>query len=259
MRIALLQPDIAWLDVAQNLRHFEDMMRHSDPADLYVLPEMFATGFCIEPQGIAESCRDSSVVHWMQLMARRLDAAVAGTVAVYFGKPRVAPDGTAIPPSYRNRFYFVYPDGCYECYDKHHLFAYGGEDKHYTAGTERKVADFRGVSFLLQTCFDLRFPVWSRYKGDYDVILYAANWPRKRSLAWQTLIRARAIENQCYVVGVNRVGRDPNTLYAGQSALIHPYGHELVSCPEGKESVLVGTIDLQELRKYRKKFRIPIE
>jgi predicted amidohydrolase len=244
MKVALLQYNIAWLDAALNMQRLSDLMRRSDAADLYVLPEMFATGFCTQPGSMAEPARGGAVLEWMQAMAAELDAAVAGSVAV------------AEADRYRNRFYFVMPDGHVSSYDKRHLFGYGGEDACFTAGSERVVTTFRGVRFLLQVCFDLRFPVWSRCRGDYDAILYVANWPQSRRLAWNTLLRARAIENQCYVVGVNRTGSDPHCDYVGESALIHLYGHELVTCPPGRECALVGTLDMEALRTFRSKFPV---
>ena len=166
--------------------------------DLIVLPEMFTTGFCVDPSHTADVIDDgSAAVAWMRRMAVRYDAAVAGSVAVADGE------------RYFNRMYFVRPDGCVEYYDKRHLFAMGGEADHYTAGHRRVVVGWRGVRILLQVCYDLRFPVFARSRGDYDMIVYAANWPTPRIAVWDTLLRARAIENQCYVAGVNRAGQDP--------------------------------------------------
>ena len=169
---------------------------HAQGTDLFVLPEMFSTGFCTSPEGIAESS-DSATLQWMKQKAAEHNCAIAGSVSVEEnGK-------------FYNRFYFVHPDGNVQWYNKKHLFTYGGEDKHYTAGQERVVVNFRGVRFLLEVCYDLRFPVWSRNRGDYDAAIYVASWPSPRVEAWKALLRARAIENQCYVLGVNRVGRIP--------------------------------------------------
>jgi len=209
-------------------------------ADLYVLPEMWSTGFAIEPESLAE--KDDATLRWMKQTARRFDAALAGSVAV-------EEDGR-----FCNRFYFVKPDGVVEYYDKHHLFSYGGEDRHYTSGNRRVVVEWRGVRFLLTVCYDLRFPVWTRYCGDYDAILCVANWPTIRIDSWNILLRSRAIENQCYVVGVNRVGNDPGCDYCGCSAIINPYGQTVVECERNKECSAEAVLDMQLLETYRTKF-----
>lgn len=212
--------------------------------DLIVLPEMFTTGFCFDPSH-AEGVIDdgAETVAWMRRMAERYDAAVTGSVAVVDGE------------RYFNRMYFVRPDGGVEHYDKRHLFAMGGEADHYTAGRRRVVVEWRGVRILLQVCYDLRFPVFARSRGDYDMIVYAANWPTPRIAVWDTLLRARAIENQCYVAGVNRVGSDPWCSYCGHTALIDPYGRDTAVCPE-EETVVIGGIDMDFLRAFRKKFPV---
>ncbi len=235
------------MDAAANRQHFEAAMLASPlGSDLYVLPEMWNTGFVADPSQVAET-DDGESVGWMLNMARRLDAAVAGSVAVRVGEG-----------DYRNRFFFATPDGLAGHYDKHHLFSYGGENHCYTVGNERVVVAWRGVRFLLLVCYDLRFPIWSRNADDYDAILYVANWPTARDLAWRTLLRARAIENQCYVVGVNRVGNDPSCSYQGCSAIVGPYG-EAEECPAGIETTLTGTIDIPFLRHFREKFPVLAE
>ena len=155
-----------------------------------------------------------------------------------------------------NRLYFVRPDGSVEHYDKRHLFTYGGEDKHFTRGNRRVVVAWRGVRLLLEVCYDLRFPVWSRNRGDYDAALYVASWPKSRVEAWSTLLRARAIENQCYVVGVNRIGEDPNCEYCGCSAIIDPYGRTLAECERDKECLAEAELDMEALRAFRAKFPV---
>jgi len=155
-----------------------------------------------------------------------------------------------------SRFDFVKPDGSIEHYDKRHLFTYSGENKWFTRGEKRVVVTFRGVRFLLEVCYDLRFPVWTRNKGDYDAIIYVANWPVSRAAAWQVLLRARAIENQCFVVGVNRVGCDPFTQYKGGSVLLNPYGEPIVACEEDKEQAITSRIELNELEEMRRKFPV---
>ena len=177
-------------------------------------------------------------------VAAERDCAIAGSVAV-------EENGT-----YYNRFYFVYPDGTIRSYDKKHLFSYGGEHLCFTAGKERVVVEFRGVRMLLQICYDLRFPVWTRNRGDYDMILYVASWPTSRVEAWNLLLRARAIENQCYVAGVNRVGTDPSCTYCGGTVLIDPYGKTVAECETGRECEVSGSVDMEQLEVYRKKFPV---
>ena len=219
------------------------MLARCGEADLFVLPEMFSTGFCTRPEGIAEPVGSDTLL-WMKQKAAELNAALAGSIAV-------EENG-----HFYNRFYFVHPDGQVQWYDKKHLFTYGGEHKSFTAGAERVIVNFRGVRILLQVCYDLRFPVWARNRKDYDMILYVASWPTPRVDAWNILLRARAIENQCYVVAVNRVGEDPACQYCGGSAVIDPYGHTLASCEDNKSCTAEATIDMDVLEAFRKKFPV---
>ena len=244
MKITLVQTDIAWADPKANAAACEKAITAAPGSDLYVLPEMWSTGFATQPEGIAES-DDSDSLRWMKDIAARMDAAVAGSIAV-----RSSEDG-----SYRNRFYFVKPDGEVTWYDKHHLFTYGGEHHRYTAGDRRVVVEFRGVRFLLLVCYDLRFPLWARSREDYDAILYVASWPTVRLEAWRTLLKARAIENQCYVAGVNRTGDDPSCSYSGGTALVDPWGRA-VECPDNEATTLTSEIDMCALEEFRQKFPV---
>lgn len=243
MKIVLLQQDIHWADVEANIRQANDAVDAHPGGDLYVLPEMFSTGFATEPEGIAES-DDGETLRWMKRKAAATDAALCGSIAVK--------SGTA----YYNRFYFVYPDGAVAWYDKRHLFSFGGEDAVFTPGQKRVVVSFRGVRILLLVCYDLRFPVWSRNLGDYDLMLYVANWPEARIGVWRTLLQARAIENQCYVAGVNRVGRDQVCDYPGHSMFVGPYGKVLAECKENSVDGVVGELDLVRLNTFRRKFPV---
>ncbi len=243
MKITVLQQDIVWENPQANRERADAVLNGLPEADLFVLPEMFSTGFSMQPEEIAEEA-DGETGRWMKRKAAERHAAVAGSVVVReAGK-------------YFNRFYFVYPDGRVRHYDKRHLFTYGGERKRFTAGTERVVWEFRGVRILPEVCYDMRFPVWARNAGEYDLILYVANWPTSRANVWHTLLRARAIENQCYVVGVNRVGADPACPYMGSSAIIDPYGRTMVECPPEVECTASATIDMEKLRAFRKKFPV---
>ena len=243
MKITILQRDIVWANPQENVQRADAAIDAQPGADLYVLPEMFSTGFCTEPKDIAESDY-SETLQWMLQKAKAVDAAVAGSVAI-------CKDG-----KYYNRFYFVKPDGSVEHYDKKHLFTYGGEHKRFTAGERRVVVEFRGVRFLMEVCYDLRFPVWARNRGDYDAILYVASWPTSRVEAWSTLLRARAIENQCYVVGVNRVGDDPACNYCGGSAIIDAYGRTMAECERNRECEVSAEIDMEKLQAFREKFPV---
>ena len=243
MRVSILQQDIVWEDVTENLRKADASMDADPGADLYVLPEMFSTGFCTRPEGVAEQS-GGRALEWMKKRAAQTDAAIAGSIAV-------EEDGR-----YFNRFCFVTPDGSVTWYDKKHLFTYGGEHEHFTAGDRRVVVEFRGVRILLLVCYDLRFPIWSRNHGDYDMILYVASWPTPRVQAWKSLLVARAIENQCYVAGVNRVGTDHSNEYSGGSMIIDPYGRIVASCEDGVECSASAEIDIPALEAFRKKFPV---
>ena len=217
-------------------------------SDLYVLPEMWSTGFATEPEGIACVDDDNAALRWMQQTARERQCAISGSLAV-----RLA-DGT-----YRNRHYFA--DGRSDAlyfYDKHHLFTYGHENQYYTAGQQHCIVTYGGFRLLLLTCYDLRFPCWSRYADgrEYDVIICVANWPQSRQSAWQLLTRARAIENQCYLVGVNRVGDDHYSHYAGASVVVDPIGRTLAQCRRNEVQALSAELDKAELERRRHKFRV---
>lgn len=243
MKVTILQRDIVWGNPTENCRRCDEAINQNPGSDLYVLPEMFSTGFCTQPEGIAETA-DSDTLKWMKKKSATIDAAIAGSVAV-------CEDG-----KYYNRFYFVHPDGTVQQYDKHHLFTYGGEHLRFTAGQERVIVGYRGMRILLEICYDLRFPIWARNHGDYDMILYVASWPTPRVEAWSALLRARAIENQCYVAGVNRVGSDHACQYCGGSVVIDPYGKTIAECEWDKENEATAEINIEQLDAFRKKFPV---
>lgn len=255
MKTTLIQMDIAWNDAVANRTMAESLMLGAAGSDLYVLPEMFTTGFAVEPEGVAEQA-EGDTMQWMQRMAKTLDAAVSGSVAVK------TEDG-----KYCNRLYFVKPDGTYHYYDKRHLFTYGGEDKTYTRGEGRCVVEWRGVKFMLQVCYDLRFPIFSRnvlHKDEisgnieplYDCCLYVANWPDSRRKVWNTLVHARALENQCYVLAVNRIGNDTQCHYDGGTMVVDSYGRDTVQALDNAPSAITAEIDMEQLRKFRRKFPV---
>lgn len=253
MKIAIVQHTIRWNEPEWNLRHLSSLLDQQPAADLYVLAETFATGFLAEGSAAQAGELSPRILEWMQQQARRLDAAIAGSVATA---------ETSGNRYLRNRLFFVRPDGSYDYYDKRHLFAFAGETDEYVAGERRVVTEWRGVRFLLQVCYDLRFPVFSRNHGDYDAIIYVANWPARRREAWQTLLKARALENQCFVAGVNTVGSDKEDgalggcEYAGDSVVVNAYGQAIASCTPGKEEVAVAELDMEALQRFRQKFPV---
>jgi predicted amidohydrolase len=246
MKVTLLQTDIRWADPQANVRQAEEMIARQPGSDLYVLPEMWATGFATTPHEIAEDEEHSLALAWMRQTAARRSCAVSGSLAI-----RIA-DGT-----YRNRHYFVTPDAL-TCYDKHHLFTYGHEDRYYSAGDKPVVATFRGRRFLLLTCYDLRFPLWARYgrAGLYDAIIVVANWPESRQQAWRVLTLARAVENQCYLLACNRVGDDVFCHYSGESLVCGTKGETLVGGNRHDDCTLTADLDFEALDSIRQRFRV---
>ena len=243
MKVSVIQQDMVWGDPKSNVRHLDELLEGASGADLYVLPEMFTTGFATQEGSVVEK-EPSAGLEWMRSKAAEFKAAFAGSVALDTGGELV------------NRLYFVRPDGSYEYYDKRHLFTYGGEHLRFSAGHKRVVVEYKGVRFLLAVCYDLRFPVWLRNRGDYDAMLIVANWPRPRRFAWDTLLRARAIENQCFVLAANRVGEDPACIYTGGAAIIGPYGEDLAMAPDGKECVITEELNIKHLKEYEKRFPV---
>jgi predicted amidohydrolase len=239
--IALVQPRLHWRNPAANREHLEQMVRSAAGADLYVLPETFTTGFLGDAPDGGEDM-DGPTLAWMRQLAHDTNAAITGSAAI------------DSPQGRRNRLLFVTPAGEVHIYDKRHLFSFAGEDQRYVAGSERVLFEFRGWRICPQICYDIRFPVWCRNRGDYDLLLVVANWPAARVSAWDTLLRARAIENQAFVVAVNRVGEDgKGVAYPGHSALYDPLG-EAVLAPWKEEGCRSGQISLQRLREVREQF-----
>lgn len=242
LRLTLVQSSLVWQDPQANRRHFGELITPlCGQTDLILLPEMFATGFSMQPEGCAESV-EGPTLQWMREQSARSGALLCGSLAV-------AENGR-----FHNRFYWVAPEGTVGWYDKRHLFRMGAEPEHYSAGQERGVFEYRGWRVLPLVCYDLRFPVWCRNRNDYDLILCAANWPSARRLAWRTLLMARAIENQCYLAGVNRVGHDGNGLdYSGDSLLVDYKGGVQVDLQQGP-CVQTATLDSSALKRFRTKF-----
>ncbi len=243
LKITLIQSEISWHNRSENLNHIESLIKKNNlQTDLIVLPEMFNTGFTMNPTEVSEEM-DGVTVDFLIRIARETQADITGSIAVNEnGK-------------YYNRLIWIKPDGEILTYDKRHLFRMGGEDKVYTQGGSLLTVDLKGWRIRPFICYDLRFPVWSRNSGiEYDLAVFTANWPAARDLHWDILLRARAIENQCYVAGVNRTGRDGNGVnYNGRSSVIDYYGKTLFQ-GEADECVHTITLSHSELIGYRESF-----
>ena len=248
LTVTLIQTELHWENKEANLSMLEKKIRNlQPPQQVVVLPEMFSTGFSMRPETLAEPMTGPTV-KWMKELAATKKIILTGSLIIEEGG------------RYFNRLIWMLPNGQCGYYDKKHLFAFGEEDKHYTAGTERFIASVNGWKVALMVCYDLRFPVWARQQNEpgeefeYDLLIYVANWPQRRSHAWKSLLVARAIENQSYVVGVNRVGTDGKGIFhSGDSMLIDPLG-EVLFHKEDDEAVFTGTLHKAQLQQVRARF-----
>lgn len=241
LNLSVLQQPLVWMDGEANLRFFDALLADLHDRDLIVLPEMFTTGFAME--AAKNSLPETRVIQWLREKARETDAMVGGSAAIQTEQGAV------------NRFLLVDPDGKVHRYDKRHLFRMADEHHHYLAGERREVVEWRGWRILPQVCYDLRFPVFSRNQNDYDLALYVANWPAARASHWQALLLARAIENQAYIAGCNRVGSDGNQHhYSGDSRVIGPQGDILAEGEPHQPVILHAELSLEKLQEYREKF-----
>lgn len=243
LNIALIQTDLTWENPELNRAHIlKKIEAIVDPVDIIVLPEMFTSGFTMQPQNVAETMQGETI-SWMKTVAAKTQAAITGSLVI------------TEDDNYYNRMVFVHPNGKIEQYDKRHTFTLAGEDKVYTAGSKKIMIDYRGWKICPLVCYDLRFPVWSRNSANYDVLIYVASWPAIRMVAWDTLLKARAIENMSYCVGVNRVGKDANNHeYSGHSAVYDELGNRLDTIPFGKEAVEIVSLKKEGLELNRSKF-----
>jgi omega-amidase len=240
--ITIVQADLFWHDAEKNRDQFTRAIENiEDHTDLIVLPEMFTTGFSMDAPALAEPM-DGATVAWMRDMARSTNSAICGSVII------------SEDADYRNRFICAQPDGSLTTYDKRHLFRLANEQDHYTQGDTVQTFELNGFRICPMICYDLRFPVWSRNRDGYDLLLYVANWPSPRHNAWAALLRARAIENLSYLAGVNRVGKDGNNLpYIGGSAIIDYLGNDLADLGD-QQGTATATLDLEALQKFRDRF-----
>ncbi len=247
LKITILQSNLFWESIAENLNLFSQKINAIQEAtDICVLPEMFTTGFSMSPKKLAEHM-SGRTVNWMREMANAKKCILTGSFICEEGG------------KYYNRLVWMRPDGTYDTYDKRHLFSMANENEFYTAGTEKLIVTVNGWKICPLICYDLRFPVWAKNIKDsaYDVLIYVANWPEQRSLPWKTLLLARAIENQCYVIGVNRVGNDAkNNAYSGDSIAIGPKGDTISSIKMNEEIAETVSLRYTSLMDYRKSFPV---
>lgn len=241
LKIAIIQSNLIWEDPTANRIFFCNTINEiKEQVDLLILPEMFSTGFTMNPIEVAETMQGETI-QWMQTIAKSTKAAILGSLIIK-EKDR-----------FYNRLVFVYPTGELVKYDKKHLFTLAGEDKVYTAGNDKVIIEYNGYKICPLICYDLRFPVFSRNVEDFDLLIYVANWPKTRINAWDILLKARAIENQCFVIGVNRIGTDNNQLdYIGHSQAVDFLGNSILE-PQENEGVFILTINKNELLSTRKK------
>jgi len=242
MKIALVQSSLLWENPKENRNYFEQKINSiTENVDLIVLPEMFTSGFTMNPKAAAETMQGETVL-WLQALAKAKNSAITGSLVIQEND------------NFYNRLVFIFPSGEIKTYDKKHLFTLAGEDKKYTSGIQKLIIEYKGFKICPLICYDLRFPVFARNTEDYDVLIYVANWPKPRINAWDALLKARAIENMCYTIGVNRIGEDPNKhTYPGHSQMIDFLGDYLIE-PQENEGVFITTLNKNTLLEARQKF-----
>ncbi|MDF2436002.1 MAG: Nitrilase/cyanide hydratase and apolipoprotein N-acyltransferase [Bacteroidota bacterium] len=245
LTITLIQSDLSWENPKENLEMFSKKISAiTEKTDLILLPEMFTTGFSMAPEKFAEDL-NGPTVQWMKEKAREKNCVITGSFVCLEND------------NFYNRLIWMNPDGAYSVYDKRHLFSMGDENHHYAAGHEKIIEEINGWKICPLICYDLRFPVWSRNTEGFDLLIYIANWPERRSHPWKTLLLARAIENQCYVAGLNRIGKDGNQIYhSGDSAVINFKGEIISDIPSKEESTKTITLNYEELVEFRKVFPV---
>jgi len=238
MKVVGLNLDIIWKNKAENFKLIEKELQNVE-ADLFLLPEMFPTGFCMDASEVSD--RNNESLEFLKKLSKDKNAAFCGSAPVQQNG------------NFYNRMYFVKPDGEPSFYDKRHLFSFSGEDKVYTPGKERVIVEYQRIRFLLQVCYDLRFPVFARNNDDYDAILYVANWPEKRVGAWEHLLKARAIENLSFVFGLNRIGTDGNDLFYQESS--HCFFADGKEISQKQGNLVSAELNMDELKDFRTHFQ----
>lgn len=246
LTVSLIQSNLFWEEKNANLKMFEQKIEGiREKTEVVILPEMFSTGFSMKPEGLSETM-DGPTIQWMQKLAIKKKIILTGSLIIHEEE------------QYFNRIIWMLPNGNFATYDKRHLFSYAGEHNHYTSGNKKLIASVNGWKINLQICYDLRFPVWARQSKDstaqYDLLINVANWPAKRSTAWKTLLQARAIENQAFVIGVNRVGEDGNHhVYEGDSMIVDPLG-EIIYQKNKEEDIFTYTLHKETIQEIRNHF-----
>ncbi|OFX50920.1 MAG: amidohydrolase [Bacteroidetes bacterium GWB2_41_8] len=245
LNIAIFQLDLVWENRSANRIKIDEWLQQIDKnTEVVFLPEMFATGFSMNVSELAEPM-NGETVNWMKKRCSEHQLALCGSLIIQENG------------NFYNRMLFVEPSGKTSFYDKRHLFTMGNEESHFQAGTERLIVDYKGWRICPLICYDLRFPVWARNRNEYDLLVYSANWPQARTEVWNTLLKARAIENQCYVVGVNRVGADGQGIeYSGDSQVFCPKGKSLLQSLPNLEKSLSASLSYSELIDFR--YRFPV-
>ena len=250
LTITTIQTHLYWQDIDKNLAHFDLKIEEIvGPTDIIILPEMFSTGFTMKPEELAE-CHGGKAFSWMQKKAFEKQCVVVGSLSV------------KDESNFYNRLYWVNPDGSYQYYDKRHLFRMGNEHLHYTGGNNKVIIEYKGWKICPLVCYDLRFPVWSRNTkaNSYDILIYVANWPEVRSYPWKQLLVARAIENQVYVVGVNRIGNDGKGIaHSGDSCCINPKGDVMTITKANEDKTETITLSYSFLNEFRKVFPVMLD
>jgi len=244
LKVAVIQSEINWENTEQNRKNFSEKIHAiTQEIDLIILPEMFSTGFTMNPSGVAETMEGETIL-WLKDIAKEKKTAITGSLII-------KEDG-----NYYNRLVFVFPSGKIQTYDKRHTFTLSGEDKIYTAGDKNLIVAYKGWKICLLICYDLRFPVWARNIENYHLLIYVANWPKPRINAWNTLLEARAIENMSYCIGVNRIGLDANGHeYTGNSVAYDSLGTQISNIKPNEDITEIITLDKKGLIKTREKFR----
>lgn len=244
LTLTLIQADLKWQDKQHNLDYFENAIESIEQTDLIILPEMFTTGFSMKPDLLAESI-DGPSVQWMQKMAAAKNAAVCGSLIIN--------GDVSKPHPFVNKFVWANPDGSLQTYNKHHLFGLVNEFENYQAGNEHLIIDYKGWRIQPFICYDLRFPAWCRNKNEVELQIYVANWPEKRSDHWYSLLKARAIENVCFVAGVNRIGNDNNEVYHSGDTSLFDYAGKTIFTSKHEacaETISIRKFDLEKFRKH---------
>lgn len=265
LKVTIIQADLVWENVAKNISMFSKKISAiTEPTDIIVLPEMFTTGFTMKSEKLAETMTGKTVT-WMKEQAKKSNSVIIGSLIIKEEITSPSADGRQRGMKFFNRLVWTQPNGDFYTYDKRHLFRMAKEHENFSAGNKRLIVEYKGWKICLLVCYDLRFPVWSRNFSltetpAYDCLIYIANWPEVRKTPWSKLLEARAIENQCYVVGVNRVGIDgTNHVYSGNSVVINPKGEKITTVPEHKECTQTVSLSLKELTDFRTLFPVGLD